>query len=85
MRDQTQVQRGCRAVQRVTPGGEPGRRLQGKAFHIIKDTEVTLPGDVKYLRDLSGKFLHYTEMVGIRLRIRIVPSDKFCFYLHNNR
>lgn len=33
----------------------------GEAFHILKDIELTLPGDVKYLRDLSGKFLHYTE------------------------
>lgn len=30
---------------------------RGKAFHILKDIEVTLPGDVKYLRDLFGKFL----------------------------
>lgn len=50
--DQTQVQPRCCAVQPVTLGGEPGGRLRGRAFHILKDTEVLLPGDLKYVKDL---------------------------------
>ena len=34
--------------------GETAKRkiVGGKAFHILEDIEVLLPGDLKYLRDL---------------------------------
>lgn len=55
-----------------------------KAFHILKDIEVPLPGELKYLRDLLENSLSPHKMVGIRLRERVIPSEKFCFCLHYN-
>jgi len=35
------------------PGERAERKIVGgKAFHILKDIEVLLPGDLKHLRDL---------------------------------
>lgn len=66
------------------PGGTARRKMGGAGtedFHSLKDIEVPLPEDLKLLRDLLENSFAPHRIVGIRLRIRIVPSEKFCFYL----
>lgn len=67
-------------AQRVTCG-RARRRWWGKACHSLKGADVPLPGDRKHLRDLLENPLPPPRVVGLRLRIRIVPSKEPCFGL----